>query len=103
MLLIDTTYQLAPKDVDAFRALALKMASAARKRDGCAFLKVAQSLEDSTIFHLFEGWRDWQAVEAHGASEQFQQVLAEAGKLTITNRTAELYTVSESRPLDMPS
>jgi quinol monooxygenase YgiN len=103
MILIDATYRMDIDDVEAFKAVASRMAAAAAKRDGCAFMKVAQGVDDPTTFHLFEGWRDRDSFDAHLASEGFQQDLADAGKLKIADRVVDTYTVSGSTPLVMPS
>ena len=100
---INTTYRLHIDDVEAFKVLASRMATTATKRDGCVFLKVAQDIDDSTTFHLFEGWRDQDAIDAHGASDAFQGIMQEAGKLRIADRFGDTYAVSDRMPLDMPS
>ncbi len=102
-LLIYTTYRLVADDVDAFRLLALRMAITAKARDGCAFLDVAQDASDPAIFRLVEGWRDQAALDAHGASDEFQNVLKDAAALGILGRSIDVYSVAEKRAVDMPS
>ena len=102
-ILINATYRVRIDDTEAFKALAARMAVAARERDGCAFLKVGQDVNDPTTFYLFEGWRDRDALDTHIASDDFQGIMQEAGKLKITDRFADTYVVSGSMSLDMPS
>lgn len=102
-LLVDATYRLERDDVAAFASLALRMAAVANRRDGCIFLKVAQDLNDQATFHLFEGWRDQAALDAHGASDEFQAVLREAASLKIVERFADIYSVNGAKRLDIPS
>ena len=66
-LLVDATYRLGEDDVAAFASLASRMAAAARQRDGCVFLQVAQALSDTATFPRLESWRDQAALDAHGA------------------------------------
>lgn len=102
-LLVYTSYRLVPDDVEAFRSLAMRMATMARSRDGCAFLDVAQDVADSTTFRLIEGWRDQAALDAHGASEEFQGVLREAAALEVVARAIDVYSVAGKTTLDIPS
>lgn len=102
-LLSYTTYRILPDDVEAFRALALRMAAMAKARDGCAFLDVTQDASDPATFRLVEGWRDQAALDAHGASGEFQAVLKEAATLGIVDRSVDLYSVAEKRAVDVPS
>ncbi len=102
-LLIYTTYRLLPDDVEAFRSLAMRMASMAKVRDGCAFLDVAQDISDSATFRLVEGWRDQAALDAHGASGEFQAVLKDAAALKIVGRSIDVYSVADKKVVDMPS
>ena len=102
-LLVHASYRLAPEDVAAFASLASRMAAAARRRDGCAFLTVAQDLDDPSTFHLSEGWRDQPALDAHGASAEFQAVMTQAASLKIVERTVDVYSVTGAKRLDLPS
>ena len=101
-LLVDATYRLGGDDVAAFASLASRMAAAARRREGCVFLKVAQDLSDPATFHLFESWRDQAALDAHGASDEFQAIMGEAARLTIIERVVDVYSVAGVKRMDMP-
>ena len=102
-LLIYTTYRLLPADVEAFRSLALRMATTAKARDGCAFLDVAQDASDPATFRLVEGWRDQAALDAHGASSEFQAVLKDAAALGVIGRSIDIYSVAEKKAIDLPT
>ena len=102
-LLVYTTYHVVPGDVEAFRSLALRMPTMAKARDGCAFLDVAQDISDPAIFRLIEGWRDQAALDAHGASDEFQAVLKDAAALRIVGRAIDIYSVAERKTINMPS
>ena len=102
-LLVYTTYRLVPDDVEAFRSLSLRMTTMAKTRDGCAFLDVAQDIGDPATFRLIEGWRDQAALDAHGASDEFQSVLKDAAALGIIGRSIDIYSVEGKKTVDMPS
>ncbi|WP_174297091.1 putative quinol monooxygenase [Sphingomonas bacterium] len=98
-----TIYRLATDDVDAFQSLALRMATMAKARDGCSFLDVARDASDPATFRLIEGWRDQAALDAHGASDEFQAVMKEAAALKIVGRSIDIYSVAGKQAVDMPS
>jgi quinol monooxygenase YgiN len=102
-LLIYATYRIEPNDVEAFKAIALRMASAARLRDGCVFLDVTEEVGAAGTFRLIEAWRDQVALNAHLSTPDFQAVFEEAGKLGILERQADAYSISGRAALDMPS
>jgi quinol monooxygenase YgiN len=102
-LLIYATYRIEPNDVEAFKAIALRMASAARLRDGCVFLDVTEEVGAAGTFRLIEAWRDQVALNAHLSTPDFQAVFEEAGKLGILDRQADAYSISGRAALDMPS
>lgn len=102
-ILIYATYRIQSHDVEAFRALASRMASAARMRDGCTFIDVAEDINAVGTFRLIEGWRDQAALTAHLSTADFQSIRGEAGKLGINDRQADAYSISGKTPLDMPA
>lgn len=102
-LLIYATYRLMPDDVEAFRSLGWRMATTARSRDGCVFLDVAQDIDDPATFRLVEGWRDQAALDAHGASSEFQAVMKEAATLSVIGRSIDVYSIAEKKTVDIPS
>ena len=101
-LLVYTTYNVVPNDVEAFRSLALRMTATANSRDGCAFLDVAQDIGDPATFRLIEGWRDQAALDAHGASDEFQTMLKDAAALGVVGRAIDVYSVADKKVVDMP-
>lgn len=100
-LLVYTTYRLVPDDVEAFRSLALRMTASASSSDGCAFLDVAQDINDQATFRLVEGWRDQAALDVHCASEEFQTMLKDAGALGVVGRYIDVYSVADKKTIDM--
>ena len=102
-LLIYTTYNLVPDDVEAFRSLATRMTVTSKTRDGCAFLDVAQDISDPTTFRLVEGWRDQAALDAHGASPEFQTMLKDAGALGVVGRAIDVYSIADKKTVKLPS
>jgi len=102
-ILIYATYRIQLSDVEAFRDIASRMASAAKLRDGCVFLDVTEEVGAAGTFRLIEAWRDQAALNAHLSTPDFQAVFEEAGKLGIIDRQADAYSISGRAALDMPS
>ena len=102
-LLIYTTYSLVSDDLEAFRSLALRMTATAKLRDGCVFLDVAQDISEPATFRLIESWRDQAALDAHGASVEFQTVMKEAAALRVVSRSIDVYSVADKKTVDLPS
>lgn len=102
-ILIYAKYHIQPGDVETFRDVALRMAHAARLRDGCVFLDVTEEVGAAGTFRLIEAWRDQAALSAHLSTPDFQSVFEEAGKLGIIDRQADAYSISGRATLDMPS
>ncbi|TQS71703.1 antibiotic biosynthesis monooxygenase [Rhodobacteraceae bacterium] len=102
-ILIYATYRVQAHDLEAFRDVATRMAEAARSRDGCTFLDVAEEVGAQGTFRLIEGWRDQGALDMHLSSKDFQAILAEAGDLAIIERRADAYSIASRTSLDMSS
>lgn len=102
-LVVNATYRVHADDVNAFKALASRMAAVGSTHDGCAFLTAAQDTADPTTFYTFEGWRDQAALGTAATSDDIKSLFQEAGALKVTDRTIVGYTVSDSKPLDLPS
>ena len=98
-----TTYQIAPDDVEAFRSLALRMSAMVKANDSCLFFDIAQDTSDPATFRLIEGWRDQAALDAHGASADFQAMIGEASALKITDRSIHIYSVAGRKIIDLTS
>ncbi|QRF67578.1 putative quinol monooxygenase [Ponticoccus alexandrii] len=102
-IIIYATYRIEAHDQGEFRDVATRMAKAARSREGCTFLNVAEEVGAPGTFRLIEGWRDQIALDRHQSSEDFQTILAEAGKLAIVERRADVYAIASRTSLDMSS
>ena len=102
-LLTYTTYSVVPEDVEAFRSLALRMRATAKSRDGCVFLDVAQDICEPASFRLIEGWQDRAALDAHGASVEFQSVMKDAAALRVVIRFTDVHSFANKKAIDMPS
>lgn len=96
-------YRVEPRDADAFKALATRMADEATSNEGAVFIDVLQDVRDPMTFRLVEGWPDQAALEKHGANPAFHAMLAEAQKLAIVEFAANVYGIASVQAAQMPA
>ena len=102
-LAVNATYTVHPDDISAFAEICRSLAQAGRASSGCVYFHVAQDVEDSSKFHLAEGWVNQAAVDAFGQSESFRELLGKAMSLKLLGRSGLRLDVSNAEPLAMPS
>ena len=72
MLSVSVTLEIKPEEVDRFLSLfQAVIAGAAADEEGCLQYDLSRSAEHSTVFHVYEVYRDAAALEAHRASPHF--------------------------------
>jgi len=82
MLIVSGTIQIAKGKGDEMVAPAIAMATETRTEDGCFAYAFWRDLEDPDLFRVYEEWRDWDALKAHGAAPHmgtFRAALKEIG------------------------
>ncbi|MEQ5871541.1 antibiotic biosynthesis monooxygenase [Sagittula sp. NFXS13] len=92
-------YRLHPTDAEAFRALAAASVAPTRAKDGCLHYAFAEDVKEPGLFHVAEGWRDREALDAHLASPDFAETLRQAGELNISERQVTTFTASNGQSL----
>lgn len=100
---INASYRVHSDDIPAFLVISRKLAQAGRASSGCVYFQVAQDVEESSRFHLLEGWVSEAAVHAFNQSAPFQDLLSEAMSLRLVERSGLKLDVSNAEPLAMPS
>lgn len=68
MLIVTGTIRLEPGKGDAMVDPAIAMAKETREEDGCFAYAFWRDLEDPDLFRVYEEWRDWDALKAHGVA-----------------------------------
>ena len=99
MILIAGTFRFpADKMRDARDALA-RMIEASRAEDGCLRYGFAEDVLDPGLIHVSELWRDFAALEKHGASAHMGVYRKAGRELGVGERNVRIYEVEEGRPL----
>lgn len=65
MLIVTGTFKLAAEDVAHMKQAARVMVAATRAEPGCISYAFWQSIEEETLFRVYEEWQDLSALEAH--------------------------------------
>ena len=89
MISFTVRFRFAPEDRPEIRSLLERLGAASRQEAGCVNY-VAHSVEgDPDTIVLYEQYRDAEALEAHRASEHFQQYALDGLYRKMRERTLE--------------
>jgi quinol monooxygenase YgiN len=98
-LIVAGTVRAPPRNLDALRPHMLAMVSASRAEDGCETYGYAEDVADPGLIHVFEIWRDWPALTAHGASAHMAVWRAAGASLGVFDRRIVAYEVASQRSI----
>jgi quinol monooxygenase YgiN len=85
--------------LDAALAMMIEMMRLSRAEDGCIEYVYSQDLIEPELLHVFEVWRDAEALHAHHDAPHFHRWKAEREALGMTDRRLRLYDVASSRDI----
>ncbi len=89
MICFTVRFRFSPEDRAEIRSILEKLGSASRQEQGCAnYIAHAVDSDPDTIV-LYEQYRDAEALEAHRASEHFQQYALDGLYRKMRERTVE--------------
>lgn len=98
MLIVGGSFEIEPKDRDAFIASRLDAMRASRAEDGCIeYTFSADPLDDGRVM-LFERWESQEALDAHMAAMASAPPPA-AGAIAPKGMSVNIYEVSGERSL----
>ena len=92
MNMIVVRLEVKPDRVDDFLKLVSFNASESRKEPGNLRFDVVRSIDNPTLFRLYEVYRDAAAVAAHQATPHYAKWRAEIEGLLVTPRVSEKFT-----------
>lgn len=75
MVITSIHYTFASEDADEAEALFRELRAASVNEPGVVRFEVGRSIDDPSVFALWEVYRDRAAFDAHGASEHFQRLV----------------------------
>jgi quinol monooxygenase YgiN len=84
-------------DVAAARPRMDEMMRLSRAEDGCIEYVYSQDLMDPGLIHVFEVWRDEEALHGHHNAPHFLKWRAEREAIGMSDRNMTAYAVASSR------
>ncbi|MGB2200799.1 MAG: putative quinol monooxygenase [Pseudooceanicola atlanticus] len=72
MIIICGTIQVKPEGIDAYKAAAAVATAETLKEEGCGTYGFYQSLDDPTVFRVYEEWASKENLRAHGGSDHYK-------------------------------
>lgn len=99
MLIVTGVFKLAAEDVNTMKKAAAVMAKATRTEPDCITYAFWQSVEDDTLFRVYEEWKDQAALDAHFATPHMAAFRATLGKAQVISREVVKFTAGEVVPL----
>ena len=91
------TVRFAVDKLQASRPRMLEMMQLSRAEDGCIEYAYSEDLTDPGLIHVFENWRDEEALHAHHNAPHFLAWRADREALGMSDRNMTAHTVASSR------
>jgi autoinducer 2-degrading protein len=92
MQMVIVLLEVKPERVDDFLKLVSFNASESRKEPGNLRFDVVRSVDNPTLYRLYEVYRDDAAIRAHQATAHYARWRAEIEALLVTPRISEKFT-----------
>ena len=93
------TVRFAPERLPEARARMLEMMRLSRAEDGCIDYVYSEDLAEPGLVHVFEIWRDEDALHAHHTSAHFLEWRAARDDIGMHDRRMQAHTVTSSREI----
>jgi quinol monooxygenase YgiN len=98
-LIVAGTIRVPPENMDALRPHMATMIAATRAEDGCETYGFAEDVADPGLIHVFEVWRDQDALGAHARSPHMAAWRTAGAGLGVSDRRIAAYEVASQRQL----
>lgn len=95
MIVVSGEIELAPESVERAKAAALPLMEATRKEAGCKTYVFTQSLEEPTVFRVFEEWDSDAALAAHFETAHMKAFRETLAGLELRRRDIRKYAVKD--------
>lgn len=95
MLVLIATYTVVPGNEDAVEAILRELQPLSRAEPGCVHYQVQRSIEDRSIFVLYEVWADEAAYQAHTETDHFRRLVLEGAVPLLESRERSFYELVE--------
>jgi len=77
MIIVAGTFKFKADKIEETKANLIATQTISNTEDGCRVYRFSQSLEDETVFYLYEEWDSQETLDVHAANPE----LAELGKV----------------------
>ena len=98
-LIVAGTIRVPPENLDGLRPHMLEMAAATRAEEGCVTYGYAEDVGEPGLIHVFEVWRDQDALEAHFQAPHLARWRAAWPRYGVCDRNLVAYEVASERPV----
>ena len=98
-LIVAGTVRVPPENLDDLRPHMATMIAATRMEDGCETYGFAEDVGDPGLIHVFEVWRDPEALAAHGRTAHMAAWRAAGAGHGVSDRRIVAYEVASQRSL----
>ena len=98
-LIIAGTVRVPPTNVEAFRPHMAAMMAASQAEDGCLDYNYAEDVAEPGLIHVFERWRDQDALDAHFKTGHMTRWRAAWPSFGVSDRQLFAYEVASERAL----
>lgn len=100
MIIVAGTVRIDPSRLEAARVEMTKIINASRAEDGCIEYSYAVDAVDPRVAHVFEAWRDREALERHFKTPHIAAWRATWASIGVSDRKLKIYEiVGEGRPI----
>jgi quinol monooxygenase YgiN len=99
MIIVAGTVRVEPSRIETARAAMEKMITASRAEDGCIDYSYAVDVLDPHIVHVFEAWRDRDALQRHFGMPHLTAWRAAWTAIGVSDRNLQMYEVSAVSPV----
>jgi quinol monooxygenase YgiN len=98
-LIVAGTVRVPPQNLDGLRPHMVAMMIATRAEDGCVTYGYAEDVAEPGLIHVFEVWRDQDALTAHFQAPHMAAWRAAWPSFGVSDRRLFAYEVASERPL----
>ena len=99
MIIVAGTVRIDPAKLAQARGTMERMIAASRAEDGCSAYAYSVDVLDSSVVHVFEVWRDKEALQKHFQTPHLAEWRTAWPSFGISDRKLATYEVSGVSPL----
>jgi quinol monooxygenase YgiN len=99
MIIVAGTVRIEPSKLGSARGEMEKMIKASRAEDGCIDYSYAVDVLDPSVVHVFEAWRDRDALTRHFNMPHLNAWRAAWTTIGVSDRNLQMYEISAASPL----